>query len=215
MTIASVETIAKLVNDHLPGVPLQPLSVAPRQIPFHAGFAYFELDRNSPRFRELKSGGGIAHARSGQLSRARHGAVGDQRLKRRMADDNPDDPFAPPRGHHLRPRPGARPAHGRSEAQASRQPAPRAVAAAASSRPRSGSGASCADFSRRRQSDPAGGGPAAAARGRGCATRVSKRTSRRCASRRSRRYERSGSACASGGRPRGLARRALRVVHVR
>ncbi len=59
-TIASVETIAKLVNDHLPGVPLQPLSVVPRQIPFHAGFSYFELDRGSPRFRELKSGGGIA-----------------------------------------------------------------------------------------------------------------------------------------------------------
>jgi type VI secretion system protein ImpJ len=59
-TIASVETIAKLVNDHLPGVPLQPLSVVPRQLPFHAGFAYFELDRGSPRFRELKTGGGIA-----------------------------------------------------------------------------------------------------------------------------------------------------------
>ncbi|MGH8137949.1 MAG: type VI secretion system baseplate subunit TssK [Steroidobacteraceae bacterium] len=59
-TIASVETIAKLVNDHLPGVPLQALSVVPRQIPFHAGFAYFELDRGSPRFRELKAGGGIA-----------------------------------------------------------------------------------------------------------------------------------------------------------
>jgi type VI secretion system protein ImpJ len=59
-TIASVETIAKLVNDHLPGIQLQPLAVVPRQIPFHAGFAYFELDRSSPRFRELKSGGGIA-----------------------------------------------------------------------------------------------------------------------------------------------------------
>jgi type VI secretion system protein ImpJ len=59
-TIASVETIASLVNDHLPGVPLQPLSVVPRQIPFHAGFAYFELDRGSARFRELKSSGGIA-----------------------------------------------------------------------------------------------------------------------------------------------------------
>lgn len=59
-TIASVETIAKLVNDHLPGVPLQPLSVVPRQIPFHAGFSYFELDRGSSRFRELKSAGGIA-----------------------------------------------------------------------------------------------------------------------------------------------------------
>jgi type VI secretion system protein ImpJ len=59
-TITSVETIAKLVNDHLPGVSLQPLSVVPRQIPFHAGFTYFELDRGGPRFRELKAGGGIA-----------------------------------------------------------------------------------------------------------------------------------------------------------
>ena len=59
-TIASVEVIAKLVNDHLPGVPLQALSVVPRQIPFHAGSSYFELDRNHPRFRELRSAGGIA-----------------------------------------------------------------------------------------------------------------------------------------------------------
>jgi type VI secretion system protein ImpJ len=59
-TIASVEAVARLVNDHLPGVPLQALAVVPRQIPFHAGFTYFELDRNSPRFRELRSGGGIA-----------------------------------------------------------------------------------------------------------------------------------------------------------
>jgi type VI secretion system protein ImpJ len=59
-TIASVETIATLVNDHLPGVPLQALSVVPRQIPFHAGSSYFELDRNHPRFRELRSGGAIA-----------------------------------------------------------------------------------------------------------------------------------------------------------
>jgi type VI secretion system protein ImpJ len=60
VTIASVEKIAKLVNEHLPGIPLQPLSAAPRQIPFHAGFTYFELDRASPLFRELKGSGGIA-----------------------------------------------------------------------------------------------------------------------------------------------------------
>jgi len=59
-TIASVETIAKLVNDHVSGVPLLPLSVVPRQIPFHAGFTYFEFDRASPRFRELKTSGGVA-----------------------------------------------------------------------------------------------------------------------------------------------------------
>jgi type VI secretion system protein ImpJ len=44
----------------LSGVPLQALSVAPRQIPYHAGFTYFELDRASPLFRELKTSGGIA-----------------------------------------------------------------------------------------------------------------------------------------------------------
>lgn len=60
VTLASVEKIAKLVNEHLPGVPIQALSVAPRQIPYHAGFTYFELDRASPLFRELKSSGGIA-----------------------------------------------------------------------------------------------------------------------------------------------------------
>jgi type VI secretion system protein ImpJ len=55
-----VETIAKLVNDHLPGVPLVPLAVAPRQIPYHAGYVYFEFERSDARFRELKGGGGIA-----------------------------------------------------------------------------------------------------------------------------------------------------------
>lgn len=60
VTVAAVESIAKLVNEHVPGVPLQALSVAPRQIPYHAGFSYFELERSSPRFRELKASGGIA-----------------------------------------------------------------------------------------------------------------------------------------------------------
>ena len=60
VTLAAVEKIAKLVNEHLPGVPVQPLSVAPRQIPLHAGFVYFEVDRGSALFRELKTGGGMA-----------------------------------------------------------------------------------------------------------------------------------------------------------
>lgn len=59
-TVASAETIAALVKEHLPGVPISALAVAPRQIPFHAGSAYFELERNSPSFRELKAGGRIA-----------------------------------------------------------------------------------------------------------------------------------------------------------
>jgi type VI secretion system protein ImpJ len=58
--LAAVDSIAKLVNENLPGVPLRALAVAPRQIPFHAGFAYFELDRGSALFREIKTGGGPA-----------------------------------------------------------------------------------------------------------------------------------------------------------
>ena len=49
VTLASVEKIAKLVNEHLPGIPLQPLSVAPRQIPFHAGKTYFAVEPGAER----------------------------------------------------------------------------------------------------------------------------------------------------------------------
>lgn len=59
-TVASVEKIARLVNEHIPGIVLQPLAVAPRQIRYHAGFTYFEFERASPLFNELKLGGGIA-----------------------------------------------------------------------------------------------------------------------------------------------------------
>ena len=34
--------------------------VAPRQIPFHAGFAYFELDQTSDLWEQLKTSGGLA-----------------------------------------------------------------------------------------------------------------------------------------------------------
>src|SRR5882672_7520677 len=43
--IGPVERIRDLVNLNLPGIALRSLPVAPRQIPFHAGFLYFELDR--------------------------------------------------------------------------------------------------------------------------------------------------------------------------
>lgn len=58
--IGSVEKIRDLVNAALPGIALRPLPVAPRQIPYHAGFAYFELERGSPHWQDLASSGGIA-----------------------------------------------------------------------------------------------------------------------------------------------------------
>jgi type VI secretion system protein ImpJ len=58
--IGPVEQIARLVNVALPGIPVRALPVAPRQIPYVAGMAYFELERNIPLWRELQSSGGIA-----------------------------------------------------------------------------------------------------------------------------------------------------------
>ena len=43
MKIGPVEHIRQLVNVGMPGIPIKALSVAPRQIPFHSGYTYFEL----------------------------------------------------------------------------------------------------------------------------------------------------------------------------
>jgi type VI secretion system protein ImpJ len=58
--IGPVEEIRQLVNSALPGIALRPLPVAPRQIPYHAGVVYFELDRDSPYWRKMTTSGGIA-----------------------------------------------------------------------------------------------------------------------------------------------------------
>lgn len=58
--IGPVERIRDLVNLHLPGVGLRPLPVAPRQIPYHAGNNYFELDTSSEFWRGLERSGGLA-----------------------------------------------------------------------------------------------------------------------------------------------------------
>jgi type VI secretion system protein ImpJ len=52
--IGSVEKIRDLVMSHLPGIEVQPLPVAPRQIPYHAGYTYFVLDRNSEHWKDIK-----------------------------------------------------------------------------------------------------------------------------------------------------------------
>jgi type VI secretion system protein ImpJ len=60
MKIGSVENIRELVNVQLPGIAIRPLPVAPRQIPFHAGNLYFELDRSSEYWSALDKSGGFA-----------------------------------------------------------------------------------------------------------------------------------------------------------
>jgi type VI secretion system protein ImpJ len=65
--IGPVEKIRDLVNLQLPGVPLHPVPVAPRQIPYHAGFVYFELDQSHELWGQLKSSGGVAFHVAGEF----------------------------------------------------------------------------------------------------------------------------------------------------
>ena len=65
--IGPVEEIRALVNSALPGITLRALPVAPRQIPYHAGVVYFELDRDSPYWRKMTTSGGIAVHVSGEF----------------------------------------------------------------------------------------------------------------------------------------------------
>ena len=66
--IGPVERIRDLVNLQLPGVVLQPLPVAPRQIPYHSGASYFELEtRNSDLWRQLEQSGGVAMHIAGEF----------------------------------------------------------------------------------------------------------------------------------------------------
>lgn len=58
--VGSVEHIRDLVNLQLPGIGLLPLPVAPRQIPYHAGSTYYELDRGSEHWKQLMNSGGFA-----------------------------------------------------------------------------------------------------------------------------------------------------------
>jgi type VI secretion system protein ImpJ len=59
--IGPAERIRDLVNLQLPGVTLRALPVAPRHIPYHAGFTYFELEtRGNELWKQLETSGGLA-----------------------------------------------------------------------------------------------------------------------------------------------------------
>jgi type VI secretion system protein ImpJ len=59
--IGPAERLRDLVQLQLPGISLRPLPVAPRHIPFHAGFTYFELEtRGNELWKQLETSGGLA-----------------------------------------------------------------------------------------------------------------------------------------------------------
>jgi type VI secretion system protein ImpJ len=60
MKIGPVEQIRQMVNLHLPGITLRPLSTAPRQLPFHARQLYFSLELDAGMRAQLENSGGFA-----------------------------------------------------------------------------------------------------------------------------------------------------------
>ena len=67
LKIGPAEKIGDLVRLQLPGVPVHAVPVAQRQIPYHAGFAYFELDQTDELWEQLKSSGGVAMHVAGEF----------------------------------------------------------------------------------------------------------------------------------------------------
>ncbi|MGN6808895.1 MAG: type VI secretion system baseplate subunit TssK, partial [Trinickia sp.] len=58
--VGPVERIHDLVNLQLPGVALRRLPVAPRQLPFHAGYCYFALDTSDDSWPQIAASAAIA-----------------------------------------------------------------------------------------------------------------------------------------------------------
>jgi len=58
--VGPVERIHDLVNLQLPGVALRRLPVAPRQLPFHAGYCYFALDASDDSWPQIVASAAIA-----------------------------------------------------------------------------------------------------------------------------------------------------------
>lgn len=65
--VASSEKIRELVSLQLPGIPMLPLPVAPRQLPYHAGYSYFQIDRQSPAWSMLVQGNTLAFHIAGEF----------------------------------------------------------------------------------------------------------------------------------------------------
>ena len=60
LKVAPVERISELVNAQIPGIAIAVLPVTPRQIPYHAGFMYFEIQRGGQLWDMLSSSAGFA-----------------------------------------------------------------------------------------------------------------------------------------------------------
>ena len=66
--ITSIEKIRDLVMSGMAGISITSLPVAPRKIPFHSGHVYFQLNRDSDTWQDLKNSTGFALHIGGEYS---------------------------------------------------------------------------------------------------------------------------------------------------
>ncbi len=64
--VAALDRLDEFVRLQLPGIPLIPLPVAPRHLPYHAGFSYFQLDRSHSAWQMMKGAAGFGFHIAGE-----------------------------------------------------------------------------------------------------------------------------------------------------
>ncbi len=67
MKVAPVSKIRDLVQLQLPGIALRAMPVAPPQIPWHAGYSYFELEKGGELWNEMDKSGAFALHLAGEF----------------------------------------------------------------------------------------------------------------------------------------------------
>ncbi|WP_353194187.1 type VI secretion system baseplate subunit TssK [Pusillimonas noertemannii] len=65
--LGPVERIRDLVHLQLPGIGLRPVASVPRQLPYHAGYLYFELEKSGDMWKQLERTGGLALHLAGEF----------------------------------------------------------------------------------------------------------------------------------------------------
>jgi type VI secretion system protein ImpJ len=65
--IGPLEKIRGLINVQIPGIALEAMAVAPPEMPYHAGFTYFELEAKGPFWKYMQDSAGFAFHLSGDF----------------------------------------------------------------------------------------------------------------------------------------------------
>ncbi|EAS1760436.1 type VI secretion system baseplate subunit TssK [Salmonella enterica] len=65
--VAATDKIRNLVSVQVPGVPLRSLTTAPRQLPYHDGYIYFELEKGAAAWNDVIKAGALALHISGNF----------------------------------------------------------------------------------------------------------------------------------------------------